>query len=41
MNGYGSRDENNRLIYMTDGLLKMRAIFKMDILDEIDVLMID
>lgn len=40
--GDGSKDEQNRLIYMTDGLLKTRALFKMEeIFDKIDVLMID
>lgn len=41
MVGDGSQDEANRLIYMTDGLLKTKAIYKLDILDDIDVLMID
>lgn len=45
MSGYevgdGKKDENNRLTYVTDGLLKMKALFKIDILDKIDVLMID
>jgi HrpA-like RNA helicase len=39
--GDGKKDENNRLLYVTDGLLKMKALFKMEILDKIDVLMID
>jgi HrpA-like RNA helicase len=26
--GDGKKDENNRLLYMTDGLLKMQALFK-------------
>ena len=39
--GDGKKDENNRLVYVTDGLLKMKALFKMDVLDKIDVLMID
>ena len=32
---------NNSLIYMTDGLLKMRAIFHEEVFDNIDVLVID
>jgi HrpA-like RNA helicase len=39
--GDGKEDANNRLIYMTDGFLKMKALFDFKVFDEIDVLMID
>ena len=39
--GDGKADEKNNLLYMTDGLLKMRAIFHEEVFDKIDVLVID
>ena len=42
MVGDGNQDAFNRLIYMTDGLLKTQAIYKLDeIFNGINVLMID
>jgi HrpA-like RNA helicase len=41
MVGDGEQDSSNRLIYMTDGLLKTQAIYQLDVFDSIDVLMID
>ena len=39
--GDGKKDEKSDLVYMTDGLLKMRAIFREEVFDSIDVLVID
>jgi len=42
MVGDGNQDSSNRLIYMTDGLLKTQAIYKLEeTFNGIDVLMID
>ena len=36
-----SKDKGNSLVYKTDGLLKMQAIFREEVFDEMDVLVID
>lgn len=39
--GDGFLDKFNSLVYMTDGLIKMQAIYDESVLDKIDVLVID
>jgi HrpA-like RNA helicase len=39
--GDGSLDEKNSLVYMTDGLIKMKAIYDDSVFDDIDVMVID